>query len=280
MTPWIQRFLAFTILWVVLLLAIHIMNVFSNKKEKFLDAPWNRDELAYVNKGQAPWLHYAIHQSNISDPIIKYKNAYYYEMPNEEYENALKHAFALKSCNALTQALRKAEWSDAKKPSEVLGSRWVGVYEQWLAEFTQTINAAPELKLTGDTTAIQVVHDRWIAVHTHVNDPTLLRMDIEVILYRMGKPHGKHVSMSVIAKRMGDEGKFATTVVAIEILGVVPEDQIALFPVVASNPFDPPEMAYNENITIVPSGTEVLQELQRRSSQNVATFLTQQKLGA
>ena len=290
MPTWFRNFIGFVILWLILLLGLNYMKI----KESFSDylpmpASWSGDELNEVNQGQAPWLHYTIHQSNISDPVIKYKNAYYYEMTNGDYENALKSIFSMKTCNTLTQALDKSVWTDAMKPSDITKSAWAGVYEQWITEFTKIINDSSELKLPGDSSKIQVVHDRWIAAYYHISDPTLLRIDMEVLLYRFGKPHGKHVSMSVIAKKREVEGLFATTndwyytVVAIEVLGIVPEDQIAIHPVIANNPFDAPEMAYKEdpktfeNI-IVPPASEVLSEIQRRSALNVATAETMKKL--
>lgn len=291
MPSWFQKFLGWVLAWIVLIVGIHYVTL----KESFVGtlrspSPWSGEELTEVNKGQAPWLHSSIHQSNISDPVIKYKHAYYYEMTNQEYESALKTLFSMKSCNTLAQALEKSQWTDAMNPGEITKSTWAGVYEQWMKEFTKAVNASIELKLSGDASKIQVVHDRWIAAYFHVTDPTLLRIDMEVLLYRYGKPHGKHVSMSIIAKRKEADGIFASTndwhftVVAIEVLGIVPEDQIAIHPVVANNPFDAPEMSYEEDPktfenTIIPPGSEVLAEIRRRTALNVATAEAKKKLG-
>lgn len=287
---YIKRIAFFAIFW----LGVKFILAYLGRPESFLgDAPWNEDNtpLEYVNKGKSPWLHHSVHYSNISDPVIKYKNAYYYEMSNEEYEKALKQIFFMKKCDSLQLALQSTEWSGKLNPRTVTDAIWVGVYDQWLSEFTRTLNESLELKLSAtDNVEIQVVHDRWISAYTHRTDPSLLRMDIEVILYRFGKPYGKHVSLSVIAKKKEPDGMFATTndwyytVVAIEIVGVVPEDQIAIFPVVANNPFDPEQMPYGEDPasfenTIVPPGQDVLKEIQRRAALNVATAETQKKLG-
>jgi hypothetical protein len=286
---WILRFLLLTAVWILFLVGIgwrrHEMfqGGTMNYPTTSLPASWSGEELTDVNKGQSPWMRHAIHNSNISDPVIKYKNAYYYEMPNAEYEAALRQIFSVTT-------MPSCEWTKSQSPAEIMDAAWAGVYEAWMAWFGRTLHDAPELKLSGDQTEIQVVHDRWISAYRLVSDPMLLRMDVEVILYRFGKPHGKHVSMSVIAKRTESDGLFASpkdwefSVVSMDILGVVPEDQIAIFPVVASNPFDPPEMAYSEDPrsfgnTIIPSGEEVLQEVRRRTALNVATYDTKKKLG-
>lgn len=288
----LKRFLLLTTVWILFLVAIgwRRTEAFQGYPTSSSPASWSGEDLVHVNKGQSPWMRYAVHTSTLADPVIKYKNAYYYEMTNGEYETALKHIFSMETCNTLSQASQFSNWAKAQSPAELMGTAWSGVYEVWMAEFQRKLNDAAELKLPSDQTNIQVVHDRWISAYRHVTDTTLLRMDIEAILYRFGKPHGKHVSMSVIAKRTDSEGKFANpidwnfAVVAMEILGIVPEDQIAIFPVVANNPFDPPELAYQEDAktfenAIVPSGKEVLDEIRRRNALNVATFETKKKIG-
>lgn len=286
MDSWIRRFLFLTVAWILFVL----WATSGRKKETFTDgAPWKDADLSLVNKGKSPWLHYPIHHSTISDPVIKYKDAYYYEMSNHEYEIALKETFSMKQCNALASALNENEWTEEIQPSLITDTTWIGVYDEWLAKFTKDLVKSPFMQLPSSS-EIQVVHDRWMSARKHRTNPALLRMDVEVILYRFGKQHGKHVSLSVLANKK-DDAVFSTadvwsyTIVAIEVLGVVPEDQIALHPVIANNPFDPAEMTYNTEDpssfanTIIPPGEEVLQEIQRRASVNVAIAETQKKVG-
>jgi hypothetical protein len=74
---------------------------------------------------------------------------------------------------------------------------------------------------------IQLVHDRLIYAFVSGNKYAYA---MEVILYRENKHHGKHVKLVGISTIEEDEWKHS--IVLSEVLGIVPEDTIGLFPVV------------------------------------------------
>lgn len=256
----IKKLLIVLVLWMCMFIILRC------KKESFEVVPYNH-ELLYQNNGDAPWLRYNVHQTLFDDPTIKYQNAYYYEYPNEKYKNAL--------INTMTQITQKMSvsnnWLPPSTPDK-LDETYQQVYDVWMNLFSKTVRMSPDLLLPNETsnnrTPIQVVHDRWISSQLHATEKQTIRMEIEIILYRNSKPHGKHIHMIVVAKNIDKQWNFHTEVV--HVMGIIPEDQIALFPVHAKNPFDKGEMKFLEDpntfiTSIIPPEQIVLQEIKKHN---------------
>ena len=113
-------------------------------------------------------------------------------------------------------------------------------YSACVDHIARRLNSSSDLDLPGENTKkIQVVHDVLRSYKIHQSEPSFYLIEIEMLLYRANKYHAKHVAATCTAKRMSNNAiNMVINVVAVRILGVVPEDQIALFPVVASNPVD------------------------------------------
>jgi len=113
----------------------------------------------------------------------RYRNMYYYEYPDSEYEDILIHILS-KPTNAKNQ-------------------------DEFIDYISNIINNSDKLK------------------NTQIVDKNIHNNSIELLLYRKNKYQGKHV-------------KFITNdkwnIVSIKVIGSVPEDQIALFPVFPLNP--------------------------------------------
>jgi hypothetical protein len=210
------------------------------------------------------------------DPYIKYKNAYYYEMPNQEFHKALVTVLNPQDDETMS------EWNDSIDPA-TLSSMWRNTYDAWVTELTKRIEESKAFELTGSKERVQVVHDRWISAATHKTQSNLLRIDMETILYRYGTPHGKHVQISVMVNQKEDE-PVTFTVLKADVVGIVPEDHIALFPVIASNPFDKNQMTYQEDPktfsnTIIPPANEVLTLMNNHLDQYMKLTQTKMKTG-
>ena len=267
------KLIIFAGIWFVLITLLHRGNTY----ERFITA-WN-DKLPYQNEGDQPWERYDVHNSIHDDPVIKYKNAFYYELSNADYENALKNTFKNEKCDVIQQALVKDAW---RGPLQVnkgdTNSNIEKTYQQWMVAFEKELNGSSFLRLPNDiNTHIQIVHDRLIDMYVSKNNPTRIRIDMEAILYRNSKPHGKHVLLSVVTD-VCEVNKACTNqsfnVVAVKLLGIVPEEQIAMYPVLANNPFDEVEMQYLENPSsfansIVPDADNVINTLNR----HIATYI-------
>lgn len=235
-------------------------------KEPFTVKALN-EELKYENDGDAPWERYGVHQTIQDDPQIKYTNAHYYEYDNKEYQRRLKKTLD----NMSTPLVVSNTWATEQTP-DALNTTYQDMYTIWFTLFSSSVRNSEELLLPTETalsrTPIQVVHDRWISAAVHKTELNTIRFDTEVILYRSSKPHGKHVRMSVVAKIVEKNWKFKVT--QVEIVGIIPEDQIVLFPVKAQNPFDKGEMKYLEDpssfaTTIIPPAQVVLDTIKRQS---------------
>jgi hypothetical protein len=213
--------------------------------------PYNSD-IAYNNKGTEPWNHHSI-SSIQQDPKILFKKAYYYEFDNATYESSLKKALVV-PCALMADAVKSSNWGkeiDPIKSTSATSPYVIDAYNACITYVYQKVNAAPSMVLPGDptpaTTKVQIVHDvlKWYKMHTVSKDMYLI--DMELIMYRENKAHGKHVHATCTAKQSSDKKGWVVNVVAVEVIGVLSEDQIALFPVVPSNPFDISQLNVDED---------------------------------
>ena len=196
--------------------------------------PWNED-IAYSNDTSDDVV--KRHRMEDSIPVEKvslYPTAYYYEYGNAEYEERLRRTFR-NLCTTLQLSLHPNDWKGPFVP-DVASKRTMRQYADIVPYLEKTLNSSEYLTLPGDNPKsrpnIQVVHDRWLQYYAS-NDGSMLRYDIEVLLYREAKFEGKHVALSVIKhKNKGLE------VVAARVVGVVPEDKIILFPVTLHDPLN------------------------------------------
>lgn len=94
----------------------------------------------------------------------------------------------------------------------------------WLLD---TIQKSLYFKLPGDEPApFQIIHDHWNSWATSGKVQGRVRYDLEIILYREAKYHGKHVGLKVVM-----EDKKVIGVMDMKIIGIVYEDHFGLFPV-------------------------------------------------
>ena len=220
-----------------------------------LELPFNpnilpsNDDIPYSNEavgaGSDPWMHHKVQGSLPVDPKVIYPKAYYYEYDNTHYLSSLRVALAT-PCVLLADAVKTDRWSnsytiDALESSAQ--SEVVSAYQACVDDIKKHINASPALMLPGDIEPddddapknnIQVVHDILKSYKKHLTERQMYLIDIELLLYRENKFHGKHVKITCTAKK-SFRGWF-TNVIAVDLIGVVPEDQIGLFPVSASRP--------------------------------------------
>ena len=210
-------------------------------------------DLEYTNLGEDAWKHHGVQGSLMVDPKVKYPNAYYYELDNTAFMNGLRKALVV-PCTLVSEAISNDNWSPSKFPLESGVSPpndVMDAYNSCVNTISSRLNGAASLKLPGDSPSkpskIQIVHDILKSYKVHKTS-TLLPMyliDMELLFYRESKYQGKHVGLTCTVKKNMKGGWF-TNVVAIHLLGVVPEDQIAMFPVTADNPFDIQQQTVND----------------------------------
>ena len=227
------------------------------------------DDLHYENQSEKPWQHHDVQGSLPVDPVVKYSKAYYYEFDNKKYMDKLKIALAV-PCALLADAVNDSSWSapyqldmDNIDDTNVDVSKEVKeAYDACIENVATKLNSSsamilpgyidkasskPETENSAISADIQIVHDVMRSYRMHLKEKSMYLIDIELLLYRENKFEGKHVKLSCTAKFLPNRKVWFTNVVAVDILGVVPEDHIALFPVNASNPFDIPAQEETEN---------------------------------
>lgn len=229
------------------------------------------DDIAYSNKGtgkgkgkegkngnkvnKEPWLHHPVNGSLELDPKVTFKNAYYYEFDNLKYESGLKIALVV-PCQLMADAVTTGNWGEEIDPATATSlttPEAIDAYNGCITYVYQKINGASSMVLPGAASEenpkpnIQVVHDilKWFKIHT--STPDMFLIDMELVLYRENKVHGKHVHVTCTAKKSSDKTGWVVNVVAVEVLGIVPEDNIALFPIVPSNPFGIDQLDVSED---------------------------------
>uniref|UniRef100_A0A6C0KSX8 Uncharacterized protein n=1 Tax=viral metagenome TaxID=1070528 RepID=A0A6C0KSX8_9ZZZZ len=227
-----------------------ILNFTGAGRETFSVVGYN-DTITYVNVNDDATGRAHIQDSIMINDDVKYKKAFYYEYDNKTYEKKLKQIF-IKDNNPCfnendwytygnTPANAPGNTGDAalleKQPDILLA------YDNCINEFKNELNNTTDMTGTAimllpdkNKVPIQVVHD--VLLRYRKNKKPQLKhtysFDIELILYRQSKYQGKHIGTRVIY----DNDKNSLNVANIAILGVVSEDSIGMFPVVANNPFD------------------------------------------
>ncbi len=200
---------------------------------------WNREpfevvaaneHIPQVNDGTQPWNRHPV----VSVPFLQMRPAFqrgirhhtqaaYFEMDNQSFEVALQKTFAY-ACTT-----RSGPWSAMVTPSvSTVPKNVVATYPDLLKWLETKLNASPFFGKAQPK--IQIVHDRWIGFQKHTTNPNQYLLSLETILYRQGKFQGKHVSFSIMVEALS---KRVYTVTQTRVEGVVAEDKIGLFPVVA-----------------------------------------------
>lgn len=237
----------------ILFLIICIFYVLSTKcVEGFIDQDnyfkaFNT-RINYRNTGLYPWDRHFIYNSLPNDITMKYDTAYYYEFGNDEYELRLRNIFN-NDCKKLIVAVEGTNWSPWMNPRCIISSSEnscnngiskdliVEYYNKVFTFISNKINDSnslmlPDDLLSGKKVKIQIVHDILKRYRFNINQKDYMMIDIEMILYRENKQHGKHVKFYVITNGID------INIIVVKILGLVAEEQIAMHPVLAKDAYD------------------------------------------
>jgi len=200
-------------------------------------------DISYSNKDDKPWNHHPVIGSlKVNTHIFKNTKAYYYEFDDKIYNNLLRKTFSLDLTETMPEVIDYSKWSDwilattLDNKTDNQSNNILSSYNNSLTFIQNTINNDLNFTLPGDAAVndtsppIQIVHDIFLRYKTHNTDPLKFILGIELILYRENKYHGKHIQTVVY------NNNNIINVVAIGIIGNVPEDMIALYPIEPSNP--------------------------------------------
>lgn len=211
-------------------ICLFIIYLASGKPKERFELAANEDEV-YVNKSDKPWEHHPIRSVAI-DLKTTNDTAYYYELDNAEYDLAITKTFQY-PCSKAPQFVNDSEWRIIK-----LGSDVRTAYDELIKFIINRLNVSDYMKLPSDNPnkrpKIQVVHDVLVQAKGHVTIPFKYIIQMEMILYREAKYHGKHVRVSAIVEYDKRKKKWNCIVLEANVLGIVYEDNIGLFPVVAT----------------------------------------------
>lgn len=215
------------------------------------------------------WERHTIEDSLPIDHPLEYPKAYYSELDNNAFLEALQQTFDDKKF-----IVNGAEWQPTKPvnsldvpPAEVLvGYKMI---TNWLLD---TINASSNFKLEGDPSApFQMIHDYWNSWAKSNPPKDLYMYDIDIVLYREAKFNAKHINMKII---VDIQTNTVVGVAEISIKGTIIEDRFGLFPVTQSDktdlenlnmPYDDDPLA---NYPPLIDETVVKAEITRRKTEN------------
>lgn len=225
-----------SIIGIIFLFVILAMGMVLNRTEPFVVA--SNDDIPQVNEGSEPWKHHEINSIGylqlrpaFQRGIRHHMNASYFEVDNYTFDMALQNTFR-NTCQKTTY--RDSDWLQEIQPEMFnVSPTLLKAYNDVITYVKDTVNASPMFK---DNTKepIQIVHDRWISFRNHRTSKTKTLLRIEMIFYRSGKFQGKHVTMGIIVDTSMKENIDRYTVIQTKVEGVVPEDAIGMFPVVAT----------------------------------------------
>jgi len=196
------------------------------------------DDLEMNNSGSQPWQHHRVQRSIPDNPIVKFKHAFYYEFDNILYLRNIKAGLAV-PCDLLTDAVLTSNWSTIIDPAQIdpsnaTLSEVTDGYNNCLQFISTKINNSKYMILPADInietpSQIQIVHDIFKSYKIHNTSTSMYLINMELILYRLSKYNGKHVDVICTAKKINTN--WVIHVVSIRILGIVPEEDIGLYPV-------------------------------------------------
>jgi hypothetical protein len=240
----LKIFIIILIISIFYLLSKRYIENFSNQDDYFKGY---NTRLNYRNTGIYPWERHNIYSSLPNDVTLKYDTAYYYEYGNDDYETKLKKIFK-NDCKKLIIAVEGTNWTQWRTPRCIVskesncGSGYsndmiLDYYNKIYNYIITNINNSDELILPDEIgkiskSKIQVVHDIMKRYRINKDQKDYLMFDIEMILYRKNKLHGKHVKFYVITDNNN------INVISLKILGIVNEDNIAMHPVLAKDEYD------------------------------------------
>lgn len=223
--------------YILLLLIVIVTSVLwvYNRVEKFqgnmgeeTTLPGYNASLQTTNTGPEVWQRHPIQTSVLNDMNFKFKKAYNYELENDAYLKALKKTFAIQH-----NCLNEQDFGVVEPVNLVVPPSVIDAYQTALTVIGEKLKTSEFLKLPdGLNVPTQIVHDKLISYQRHKTIPSVI-LNMEAILYREGKYHGKHIGLTVQANKQ--KGFWEILVLDVWINGVVFEDQIGLFPVQAND---------------------------------------------
>lgn len=206
----------------------------SNTQEPFINQdniikPYNT-RISYLNIGDEPWNRHTITSSIPFDVSVNEntENVYYYEFDNDSYNKKLKELFK-SNCEELiiaTEGNKWSKWTNPKYKDRNEKLKLIMYYNNILTFVHNKLNTSNIMDLPGDKPQkeVQIVHDLMKRYRQNITHKHYYLFDIELICYREGKLHGKHIKLYVVSN-----GK-KINVIAIKIIGVISEDNIVLYP--------------------------------------------------
>jgi len=194
--------------------------------------PYNT-RISYINIGDEPWNRHSITSSVPYDINVSTENAFYYEFDNDTYNMKLKEIFK-SNCEELiiaTEGNKWTKWMNPKTKDMKEKSKLTTYYNIILSIIHDKLNSSKIMHLSGDNPQkeIQIVHDLMKRYRQNITNKEYYLFDIELICYREGKFHGKHIKLYVVSN-----GK-QVNVIAMKIIGVISEDNIVLYPYVGND---------------------------------------------
>jgi len=164
--------------------------------------------------------------SLIHDPPIKcaYSKAYYYELDNLAFENALRTVFGT------TATARPAETAGTKGSiTTPLSKKEIESIRLFLLG-KMNARLEKEFALPGDiVTPFQIVDEAVVEVRSLGGLGFERQVVFDVITYRLSKYHGKHIRFEISI--LGS----SYIVRSARVIGIIPEEEIAMFPISASD---------------------------------------------
>ncbi len=136
------------------------------------------------------------------------------------------------------------DWNDIETVNNTLNSTIEEVYKYTIDYLNNTIKESAFFELPDKQemhlNSIQLLHDVLISYQSHKMLPSHI-LTLQLVLYREGKYHAKDVGMLVKVDK--DKGIWRLTLLDVWINGVIFEDKIGMFPIIAND-------SYNTNVNL------------------------------
>jgi hypothetical protein len=202
------------------------------------------DTIDITNKSVEPWEHHQVHALLPMDLPVKYPKAYYYELDNQTFQNALNKSFHLAALSPMSSMATPGQenWQRVTTTdTDILVA--YSTAKNYLSQVL--VDKAKLFQLPdGSSPNLQIIHDVMVSIYkykyktTSTGEGEKYLINMDVILYRESKYQAKSVRCVCIVTRLPNTNTWKVKVVDMHVTGVISEGDFGLFPVVGFDELD------------------------------------------
>jgi hypothetical protein len=173
----------------------------------------------YINTNKYSWERNRIYSTLPYDIILKNNNNIYYDYGNDELDEKFKIAFNINT-DKIIKTIEGIKWDNWIIIEKCWDKMKLANYYNIIMKYFKLIIEGDYFDLPNDKTKFEIKQQSLIRYKKSSIDPTVLLLDIELLLYRNNKPLARHLKLLVISNGI------YINIIMIKVIGVINECNI------------------------------------------------------